>query len=232
MDETILKSDTAKCESCETCTGCEEEQLTAGLPIPESLAAPELFHYYLDLSERIFWINDVIDDGFTYIIQNIVHMNKIDAGTPADERSPIYLLINSVGGDLDMMWSLIDAIQTSKTPVVTICMGYAYSAALMVMLAGHKRYIMPHARIMMHDGSASLDGDFASVGLNYTLWSESVKADRDYIIERTNITADNLDDKLGTIANHMGKDWFIKSKEAVDLHIADSVIDDIEAVFK
>lgn len=62
-----------------------------------------------------------------------------------NKRDPIKLYINSCGGTIYDMWALIDAIQNSKTPIHTYCMGYAMSAAFDIFLAGHKRYCYKHS---------------------------------------------------------------------------------------
>lgn len=59
-------------------------------------------------------------------------------------RKPIKMYINSFGG------SVIDVISCSKTPIYTICNGYVMRAAFQLLLAGHKRYITPHATLMYH----------------------------------------------------------------------------------
>ena len=66
--------------------------------------------------------------------------NNNDKEKKEYERQPIKLFINSYGGNVDDMWSLIDIIENSKTPIHTYCTGYAMSAAFCIFLAGHKRF--------------------------------------------------------------------------------------------
>jgi ATP-dependent Clp protease protease subunit len=66
------------------------------------------------------------------------------------KRKPIQIYINSYGGYVNDMWSIIDIILNSKTPIHTYCTGYAQSAAFELFLSGHRRYMTKHAKLMYH----------------------------------------------------------------------------------
>ena len=93
------------------------------------------------------------------IVRMILRWNMEDAGTPPESRKPIWLYIESIGGNAIYMWTLIDAIFASVTPVYTVNMGLAASAAGLIFMAGSKRFMMPRAKVMIHEGSASFEGD-------------------------------------------------------------------------
>ena len=71
-------------------------------------------------------------------IEHIIRIyNIIDKNIPIEERKPIKLFINSGGGEITASYEIIDAIRLSKTPVYTINMCWAGSAALEVFHAIH-----------------------------------------------------------------------------------------------
>lgn len=107
-----------------------------------------------DMQQRKIWLHDEIDiETVSGAIHNIYQYNREDADLPVEGRKPILLYIASNGGSVDAGFALIDAIQTSKTPVYTINTGYWYSMGFLIGLAGKKRFAMPNATFLMHDGS-------------------------------------------------------------------------------
>lgn len=96
-------------------------------------------------------------------VRYIIHFNSKDKGKPVEERMPIILYITSSGGDINSGFQLIDAISTSVTPVYTVNLGYQYSMALLVGIVGDKRFAMPNAKYLIHDGSLEIAGTFSKV---------------------------------------------------------------------
>ena len=89
-----------------------------------------------------------------YIIESIMYYNRIDKDKPISERIPVILYINSPGGDITEGFSLIAAIELSKTPIYTVNVGEWSSMSFWVGITGHKRYSLPYMTFLMHDGDA------------------------------------------------------------------------------
>ena len=83
------------------------------------------------------------------------------------------------------MWSLIDIIENSKTPIHTYYTGYAMSAALKIFLAGHKRYCTRHATFMYHQMSNIRMGTYQDLVEDREQLDYLNKQSEDYILERT-----------------------------------------------
>ena len=66
----------------------------------------------------------------------ILRWNMEDKDIPPEDRKPIWVYIQSPGGNLLYMSALLDAIELSVTPVYTVNMGYAASAAALIFMAG------------------------------------------------------------------------------------------------
>ena len=104
------------------------------------------------------------DDSITaWLIEQIMMFNRIDKGTPPHEREPIRLYINSPGGDLVEGTALISVIELSKTPVYTINIGQWCSMAFLIGIAGKKRFSLPNATFLMHDGTSGAFGSTSKV---------------------------------------------------------------------
>lgn len=156
------------------------------------LPSPELVSYYVLENERKLYIDDRIDDNTLNYHRMILRWNLEDAGKPEEERKPIYLYISSSGGDTDVMWSMVDAIESSETPVYTVAVGPAASAAGLIFLAGHKRFMMPHSRLVIHEGSACLSGDAVKVMDASASYKKLMTNVKEYILSRTAISASML----------------------------------------
>ena len=110
--------------------------------------------YLKDLKQRKLFIDDdICQETIGEIVKHIMQFNKEDKGIKKEDRTPILLYITSNGGNVDDGFELIDIIKNSETPVYTINLGYQYSMAFLINLAGHKRFATKNAKFLMHDGS-------------------------------------------------------------------------------
>lgn len=206
-----------------------EEELFKAL-IPKQidnlqLPSPELLTQYKNLENRILWLDMDVTDGFLEFGKYIMMWNKDDAGLPKEERKPIYLLFFSPGGSLDVNNAMIDLIETSKTPVIGVNMGMAYSAGCMMYLACHKRYAMPSATFLIHKGSGTFQGTYDEIIAHILEYQRQMEEMEAYIMKRTNIPQETMDDKFGS-------EWFISASEAKDLGVCDEIIANVEDIFK
>ena len=111
-----------------------------------------------DSEGRRIYINADIDDGvIDTAVYHILRYNRLDKehNIPIGERRPILIYENSVGGSIIACFSLIDTILISDTPIYTVNIGVCFSAALLVYMAGHKRYSMQHSQFLLHEGQIS-----------------------------------------------------------------------------
>ena len=188
------------------------------------LADPELLTYYRNLERRVIWLDSELDNNWLEFGKYILDWNRLDKGVPVEERTPIKLYFFSPGGDLDINNFFIDIVKKSKTPVIGINMGIAYSGGAFTYLACHKRYVMPKASFLLHKGSAEgFSGTAQQIEEITAQYKKQVNALKDYLVEC------GLDKKL--VNKKMGGEWFIDSEEAVKLGIAHSVVTDIDEIF-
>lgn len=135
------------------------------------------------------------------------------------ERQPIKLFINSYGGNVDDMWSLIDIIENSKTPIHTYCMGYAMSAAFCIFLAGHKRFCTEHTTFMYHQIQAGTYGKYQDIVERKDELSFTNKQLEKYVLSHTKLL-----DRTIKEAREKKLDIYIHSDKAIELGIVDEVI--------
>ena len=182
-----------------------------GLPIPD------LVSYYVLEKDRKIYLDSDIDNSVLNLHRMILRWNMEDKDLPAEERKPILIYISSPGGDVDMMWSLIDMIEASETPVWTVNVGLAASAASLIFLAGHKRFMMPRSRVLIHEGSARMAGDAVKVLDATDSYRKMMRRMKDYILTRTKISPS----VLGKQRCH---DWELNAEYCLAHGVCDRVV--------
>ena len=74
--------------------------------------------------------------------------------------NPIYLHLNTEGGDVQAGWVGVSAIQNSKVPIHTIIEGECASAGTYMSVAGKKRYMTKYSRMLIHQISSNINGTY------------------------------------------------------------------------
>ena len=199
------------------------------LAIPESienlqLPNPDLLTYYKDEKDRILWIEGEIGDGLFELSKMILRYNMDDKDIPVNERKPIKIFINSPGGDLDSTLAFIGMMNISKTPIWTIDACWAYSAAGLILMAGHKRYALPNTECLIHSGSGQLGGSYEQTEEQMKNYKYLVSKMREFILDKTKI-----DQKL--FKKNSQKDWYIYTDEMLTLGIVDEIVNDLDMLF-
>ena len=193
---------------------------TANMQLPD----PILRDYYRDEEDRIFWLDESVGERATDLIKMIIRCNKEDKGKPVEDRKPIKIFIDSPGGDVTFMWSVINMIETSKTPIWTINYCTAFSAAAEILASGHQRYAFKGTNVMVHLGSCSYSGDVANVETTKKYFDNLSKKTVDHLINRTKINPKMFKKKTLT-------DWFMDENEALENGIIDKIIDNFDEIF-
>ena len=175
-----------------------------------------------DTIDRVMILNDV-DDVVSEAITHLIRLwNKADEGIPVSERKPIKLLIDSYGGSLAGGLMMADAIKLSKTPVHTINIGCAYSAGLLVFIAGHRRFCYPSASFLFHEGSTATAGLVdAGKFRNYAeFYDQLILRMKKYFLECTDMTEEFYKEKYKD-------DYWFFAEEAIEHGFCDEVMEEL-----
>ena len=159
------------------------------------------------LNQRKIILNEDIDDN---IIENICLMimqwNKEDKGLPKNCRKPIYIYINSDGGD----------VISGSQVLSSISMG-SY-----ILAAGHKRYCFPNTIVLYHDGQTGYVSS-SNKGKDIQKFYDNLeKRMTDFMIEHSNMSAEFLEEIKD-------REYYMFAEEAKERGIVDGIIgQDIE----
>ena len=187
------------------------------------LPSPDLILHYTNLRNRIIFINEEISDELMWVPNQIINWNREDKGKPVEERQPIKIFFNSVGGDLDVEEILVSVIELSKTPVYGIALGLVASAASLIYLACHKRYAFKNAYWILHKGSAQISGEYNAMKAAMDDYEKQVTKMIDFYITHTGFSEK-------TIKQNINTDWYVRIDEALENNIATDLIEDIDVV--
>jgi ATP-dependent Clp protease, protease subunit len=112
------------------------------------------------LRERIVFLGREVDDQLANLVA--AQLLFLDADDPGKD---IFLYVNSPGGSAYAGMAIYDAMQYVRSDVSTVCLGMGMSAAAMILCGGAagKRFALPNAKIMIHQGSAGFRGTPADI---------------------------------------------------------------------
>ncbi len=96
-------------------------------------------------SRKLFFIEEVNRESANALITYLLGLEA------EDDEAEITICINSPGGEVDSGLAVYDVIRSLACPVRTICTGTAASMASIIFLAGDKREMLPHTKLMIHD---------------------------------------------------------------------------------
>ncbi len=198
------------------------EQMQIELP-SSALPEPDLVSFYRLLQDRKFYLDGEISQATMMLQRLIMLCNKEDMGIPVEKRKPIILYIMSYGGDLDYMYMLIDTINLSQTPIYTVNIGVAVSAASLIFMSGHKRFMTPFSKVLIHEGSAKLEGDAVKVMDASEDYKKSLKQMKEYIMAKTEIPKQLLFKKRSN-------DWTLTADECLTYKVCDRIITTLDEV--
>ncbi len=165
------------------------------------------------LKDRIIFVTDTIEDSMANLI--IAQLLFLESEDP--ERD-IYLYINSPGGVVTSGLAIYDTMQYLKAPVNTVCIGQAASMGAVLLAAGAKgkRFALPNARIMIHQGSGGFRGNTPDVIIQ-------VKELETLVDKLTRILAHHTGKDPEVVRRDSERDRFMSAAEAKEYGIIDDV---------
>ncbi len=184
--------------------------------IRDSVRGSEIFDvrdYFL--ARRIVLLTDVVTpESMAELILDIMYLES-----EGDYRE-ITLLINSPGGDYSSGIALFDLLKSTHSPIRTVCIGTAASMGAILFLAGDKREMLPHTRLMIHDPSVS-NSTLANLKpheIERTM-SELDKVRRELV----DIVSQTTGKSAKVVEKMTREDCFFNAQEALDFGLATGV---------
>ncbi|MHB8246604.1 MAG: ATP-dependent Clp protease proteolytic subunit [Acidimicrobiales bacterium] len=170
--------------------------------------------FSLLLRERIVFLGQEVDDQIANLL--VAEILYLEAEDPEKD---IHLYVNSPGGLGYAGMAIYDVMQHVRCEVSTICVGMGMSAAAMILCGGArgKRYALPNAKIMIHEGSAGARGAPRDMEIHL----REVLATTRRMVE---IIAYHTGREIDEVARDIERDRYMTAEEAVAYGLIDEII--------
>ena len=167
------------------------------------------------LNDRIIFLGEQIDDR----VANLVIAQMLFLAND-DVNADIKLYINSPGGEVYSGLAIFDTMQYIKPDVQTIGIGLQASMGAFLLSSGAKgkRFLLPNARVMIHQPSSGTRGKVTDQEIALKEAKELKKLLNEQL-------AKNTGQELRQVAKDMERDYWMSAGEAVGYGLADKIID-------
>ena len=169
------------------------------------------------LNERIVFLNGPVDDySSNLIVAQILHLESDDSD------KDIHFYINSPGGVITSGMAIYDVMQFVKPSICTYVMGQACSMGSFLAQAGApgKRYMLPHARHMIHQPSGGARGMQSDIEIQYKEITQMKKMLTDLYVKHN--TAGKT---YKQFEKDMDRDTFMSAEEALAYGLVDKIVE-------
>lgn len=166
------------------------------------------------MMDRIIFMGVAVSDYVANVVQaQLLFLESVDP------KRDVQMFINSPGGSVIAGQGIYDVMQYVTPNVATICTGLAASMGSVLLAAGEKgkRSILPHARVMIHQPSGGMQGQFSDMEINYRLISKLRE-------ELYTILANHTGQTFEQIEKDSDRDNWMTAPEAVEYGLVDEVL--------
>lgn len=166
------------------------------------------------LKERIIFLTGGVNDEVSSLI--CAQLLFLESENP---KKDISFYINSPGGVVTSGMAMYDTMQYIQCDVATVCIGQAASMGSLLLTAGApgKRYILPNARVMVHQPSGGAQGQASDIEIQAREILNLRKRLNQIYVEHTGR-------KLSDIEKAMDRDTFMSADEAKKFGLVDHVV--------
>src|SRR3954470_1634723 len=167
------------------------------------------------LKDRIIFLGTPVEDQIANVI--IAQMLFLEHEDPNQD---IRLYINSPGGVVYSGLAIYDTMQMIKPDVATFCMGMGASMAAVLLAGGAhgKRYALPNARVMIHQGSTGFRGNVPDIEV-------AARETLNLTTKLTQILADHSGQPFDKVKRDTERDYYMTAAEDKDYGIVDEVLE-------
>lgn len=149
----------------------------------------------------------------------ILQLRYLQRENPEKE---ITMYINSPGGEVSGGLALYDVMQAVSCPIRTVCVGLAASMGAILFLAGNKRDMLPHAKIMIHD--PLIGNQVSGTALTVDRISRNLMKTRETIAR---IIAAHTGKSLDEVYEKTAADSYFDAKESIEWGLAHRIITEV-----
>lgn len=165
------------------------------------------------LEQRKIFLNEQVDGkSAKHIIDRLMYLDM-------ESNEEIQFYINSPGGYVTDGFAIYDTMKSLKSPVSTICSGLAASMGSILMSGGEKgkRFIQPHAKIMIHQPMGGAQGQASNIEIQ----AQEILKIKELSAQ---ILADNCGQDFDKVMKDFKRDYWMNAQESLDYGIVDGIL--------
>ncbi|MBK8502815.1 MAG: ATP-dependent Clp protease proteolytic subunit [Saprospiraceae bacterium] len=166
------------------------------------------------MMDRIIFMGVPVNDYVANVIQaQLLFLES------TDPKRDVQMFINSPGGSVIAGLGIYDTMQYVTPDIATICTGLAASMGAVLLAAGSKgkRTALPHARVMIHQPSGGMQGQFADMEISYKLIKSMKKELYDVLAGHTGQTYEKIEEDCD-------RDNWMTATDAKEYGLVDEVL--------
>ena len=171
------------------------------------------------LKERVIFLTGQVEDHMANLI--VAQLLFLESENPEKD---IYIYINSPGGSVTAGLAIYDTMRYIKCDIATVCVGQAASMGAFLLSGGTKgkRYVLPNARVMIHQPL----GGFQGQATDFEIHAREILT----IKEKLNrLMAEHCGKTLEEVVRGTERDNFLSAQQAVDYGLVDQILTKREA---
>ena len=166
------------------------------------------------LENRIIFLQGEIHDGnANEIVMKLLYLQS------DNRRKEIHFYINSPGGSVTATMAVYDTMQILSCPVATYCVGLAASGGAVLLAGGTKgkRFILPHAKVMIHQPYGQVGGQVSDIEIQ----ADEILRTREALNE---ILAAHTGQPIERIKKDTDRDRYLNAVQSKEYGVVDEVL--------
>jgi ATP-dependent Clp protease, protease subunit len=167
------------------------------------------------LENRIIFLDGPIHDGnANLIVMKLLYLQS------ENKHQDIHFYINSPGGSVTATLAVYDTMAYLEPAVATYCVGMAASGAAVLMAGGEKgkRFILPHAKMMIHQPYGQVGGQVSDIEIQ----AREILETRETL---NRILANHTGQSIEVIARDTERDRYLNAIQAKEYGLVDQVVE-------
>ena len=166
------------------------------------------------LENRIVFLDGPIHDASANLI-----VMKLLFLQSENKNQDIHFYINSPGGSVTATLAIYDTVQFLQCSVATYCVGLAASGGAILVAGGTKgkRFILPHAKMMIHQPYGEVGGQVSDIEIQ----AQEILDTREVL---NVILSQHTGQPVEAIAKDTGRDRYLNAGQAKEYGLVDEIL--------